>query len=224
MKGIGRNLLYWGAILEKTALMMGAWVIGIVVFITFMSGENFMEEMGKQLPSYLIMVSIIFVFANAFNNLQIYFPITVSLGSGRRQSFIAMQVMQHLVVAEYVAAVYIFFYLADTRIWNLLTGYFMGVAGIYFIWLAMGNLISAVTLRFGKAIGVIFYIAVLMTVIGIVTFGAASAGARMDLINLSGMDIKIFKAPWILLAGAVLDLCIITVFYAIVRKKNLQFM
>lgn len=223
MKGIGRNLLYWGGVLEKTAFMMGAWVMGIVVFITFMSGENFAEELGKQLPSYLLMVSIILTFVNAFNNIQIYFPITVSLGSGRKQSFIAMQVMQHLVVAEYLAAIYILFYFADTRIWNLFTGYFMGVAGTYFILLAMGNLITAATMRFGKAIGMIFYMAVLIAVIGVVTFGAVSAGGRMDMINLSGVDIKILRDPWILLAGIILDLCMILLFYAIVRKKNLQF-
>ena len=224
MKGIGRNLLYWGAILEKTALMMGVWVIGIVAFITFMSGENFMEEMGKQLPSYLIMVSIILAFVNAFNNQQIYFPLTVSLGSGRKMSFIAMQVMQHLVIAEYVAAFYIFFYFFDARIWNLLTGYLMGVAGLYFIWLAMANLIAAATMRFGKSIGMIVYIAVLIAIIGSVIIGMVSVGGSMDLIDLSGADLKILKAPWILLVGAVLDLSIITVFYAIVRKKNLQFM
>ena len=70
----------------------------------------------------------------------------------------------------------------------------------------------------------IVYIAVLMAVIGSVIIGMVSVGGSMDLIDLSGADLKILKAPWILLVGAVLDLSIITVFYTIVRKKNLQFM
>ena len=224
MKGIGRNLLFWGKTLEKMVLMMVLWIIGIVSFMTLMEGGDFWTELGNQLPTYLIMLTFLTVFVISMNGMQIYFPLTVSFGSGRRQSFVAMQVMQHVIVAELVAAVSVCSYFFNPQIWWLIGSYLMSVLGVMFVFIGMGNLIAVAYMRFGRTMGILIYSASLILIIAIGISGASirEKNNRIGFLT-SGWINSLLSSPFILLFGILFDAVLITIFYLGVRKQNLQF-
>lgn len=224
MKGIGRNLLFWGKTLEKMVLMMVLWIIGIVSFMTLAEGGDFWTELGNQLPSYLIMLTFLTVFMTSMNGIQIYFPLTVSFGSGRKQSFVAMQVIQHVIAAELVAAVSVCSYFFNPQFWWLISSYFMSVLGVLLVFMGMGNLISITYMRFGRTMGVLLYIAILILIIAIGVFGFSMTGKSIGIDFLTQGGINSFlQGPFILLFGILFDAVLIAIFYLGVRKQNLKF-
>lgn len=224
MKGIGRNLLFWGKTLEKMVLFMTLWIIGLVAFMTLMEGGSFWEVFGGQMPSYLIMLAFLSLFVSSMNGVQIYYPLTVSFGSTRKQSFVAMQLILHLIVAEYIAMICLFSYFFNAQVWQLVSRYFVSVAGAFFIILAMGNLISTTYMRYGRALGMLLYVILLILIISVCIIGFSVAGkdAGMDWMVQGRLD-ALLLSPAILALGLVLDAVIIAIFYGMIRKQNLKF-
>lgn len=222
MKGIGRNLHFWGIILHKTMLMMVATIAVMIAFFTFMEGGDFMEAYGNQVPFYLIMLAFISSFMNAMNGVNIQFPLTVSLGSTRKDSFIAMQIMQHLIMAEFLIALYAWVYFVILKK-EVAFGepYFMSAVGIVLLVLGLCHLTSAAMMRFGRTIGVIVYLISIIALIALVVGTVLSNS--FESLTLDGIIGFLFDGPWILLAGAVFDGVMIFVLYAQIKKSNLQF-
>ena len=223
MKGIGRNLRFWGVALHKVMLSMVATIAVMLVFFTLMEGGNFMEEYGKQVPFYLIMLAFISSFMNALNGMNTQFPLTLSFGSTRKDSFIAMQVMQHLIMAEYLIAFYawVYFVILERKA-AFGEPYFMSAMGIVLLVLGLCHLTSAVSLRFGRTIGVIVYIVSIIAVISVTAGIIIHCSNAESFVGIESLG-TVLNNPWIFLAGALFDGVMIAVLYAQVRKSNLQF-
>lgn len=224
MKGMGRNLLFWGKTLEKMVLMMALWVIGIVSFMTLLEGGDFWKEFGNQLPMYVIMLTFLSIFMISMNGTQIFFPLTVSFGSTRTQSFAAMEMILHLIVAEYLAAISVLSYFCNPEIWRFCSGYFLSVVGVLLVFCGMGNLIATTYMRFGRTVGIIIYIVLLILIIavGSISFMAVEESSVMVSLTQGGSD-GFLRSPFILLAGILFDAVFIVIFYLVVRKQNLKF-
>lgn len=222
MKGIGRSLRFWNETLQKMMLTMVLMVIGILAVMTFLDGGNFMEEFGKSLPPFLIMVAFLTVFMNALNGMSNYFPVTVSLGSSRKQSFIAMQIIQHMIMAELTILIYLCCHFLTSEMYRgFFVTYPMTFVGLLFLMVGAGNLISTVCLRFGRTIGLIVYIVVIILVVA----GSVGTGLAKGFdFEVSGSSLEqLLTAPWILFLGIAVDLFMMLVLYLQIRKDNLQF-
>lgn len=221
MKGIGRNLCFWNEILQKMMLTMVLTVIGILAVMTFLNGGDFMEEFGKSLPSFLMMIAFLTVFMNALNGMSNYFPMTVSLGSTRKQSYIAMQIIQHMIMAELIILIYLCSHFLTAEMYRgFFVSYPMTFVGLNFLMVGVGELISAVCIRFGRTKGLIVYVVIILVAAGGVGIGFANG---FDF-NVSGSSLKqLLSAPWILLLGIAVDLVMMLVLYLQIRKDNLQF-
>lgn len=202
-------------------LTMLLTIIGVLAVMTFLDGGNFREEFGESLPSFLIMVAFLTVFMNALNGINTYFPVTVSLGSTRKQSYIAMQIIQHLIMAELTILVYLCcHFFTAVKYGGFFVTYPLTFAGLLLLMVGAGNLVSAMCIRFGRTIGMIVYIAVIILVAGSIGIGIAG---RFDF-NVSGSRLEqLLSAPWILLLGIAVDLFTMLALYFQIRKKNLQF-
>lgn len=220
-KGIGRNLLYWGYTMQKTTLQMIAMILLIVAFSVLMDGGNFVEAFLLQLPNYLFMLAFMTVFMNSMNGLSVYFPVTVSLGSSRKQSFIAMQLVQHIQLAEYAVALYLVFFFTQPEALALAAPYKLMILGIFFALLGMGSLVGAAMTKFGRTLGTVFYIGVVIVVV-VLGVLCGTAGRNAFLL-LNGGTNGLLTGPWILAAGILFDGLMILLLYRLLRKKDLQF-
>lgn len=219
MKGIVNNLRFWGITLHKTVLAMVATIAVMLAFFTFMEGGNFLEGYGNSVPFYLIMLAFISSFSNAMNGMNIQFPLTVSFGSTRKDSFIAMQFMQHLIMMEYLIAFYawVYFVMLKKEV-PFGEPFFMSAVGIVLIVLGLCHLTSAAMVRFGRTIGVIVYlISIIALVVGTVLSNSFEAP------TLEGIIGFLFEGPWILIGGIAFDVIMMAVLYSQVKKNNLQF-
>lgn len=222
MKGIGRNLRFWGETMQKMMLYMVLTVIGMLAFMTVMDGGDFVEEFGKDLPTFLIMITFLTVFMNALNGMSTYFPVTVSLGSTRKQSYMAMQITQHGIMAELVILIYLCYNFITPEMYRgFLAPYPVTFVGLILLVLGLGDLISASCLRFGRTIGVIVYMVTIIIVVGGVV-GIGMSGV-LDLMVVGSSLQAILASPWIFLLGLLVDLIMMSVLYLQVRKSNLQF-
>lgn len=222
MKGIGRNLRFWGVHLHKMLLTMVATIAVMLAFFTIMEGGNFMESYGEQVPFYLIILTFMSAFMNALNGMTNQFPMTVSFGSTRKDSFIAMQLVQHVIMIEFLLAFYAWFYFVVFERENPFDSFFvMTAVGIVLLVLGLCNVTSAANLRFGRAIGVIVYLLCIIVIVATVV-GLALGGA-LDLLLNDSSWMDFLAKPWILLAGVLFDGAMILILYAQVRKRDLQF-
>lgn len=221
MKGIGRNLRFWNATLQKMMLTMVLTMFAILTVLTFMDGGDFKKEFGESLPPFLVMGAFLTVFMNALNGMNVFFPVTVSLGSTRRKSYIAMQIIEHMIMAELIILIYLCCYFFKEEInRGFFTTYSMTFVGLFFLMVGAGDLISAVCFRFGRTIGMIVYTAVIVLVVaGGVGTGLANG---FDFTGSGSLE-QFLAAPWILLLGIAVDLFMMPVLYFQIRKNDLQF-
>lgn len=220
-KGIGRNLLFWGFTMQKTTLQMVAMILLIVAFSVLMDGGNFVEAFLLQLPNYLFMLAFMTVFMNSMNGLCVYFPVTVSLGSSRKQSFIAMQIVQHIQLAEYAVALYLVFFFTQPEALAVVAPYKLMILGVPFVLLGLGSLIGAAMTKFGRTLGLVFYIAAV--IVAVVSGALCVMASRLQFPFLNGGTNGLLTGPWILLAGILFDGLMILLLYHLLRKKDLQF-
>lgn len=220
-KGLGRSLKYWGWILEKTMLQMISMMLLIGTLMTLMDEGNFIEGFLKMMCAYLVMLAIMTIFMNSMNTVTTYFPMTVSMGSTRKQSYIAMQVMQHLQLVQYGLLIYLAFYFADKEALTIVSPYMLSAVGMAFLLMGVGNLIATIFMRFGRAIAVVIYILIFVLLISLFVGGALAGNAGW--INAGGAFVQFLGGPWLLFIGIVADAAMIAVFYNAVGKKDLQF-
>lgn len=224
MKGLKRNLRYWLGNLEVQALTMTAVMLVMVVVMAFLEGENVIEIFWSRLSAYLILVMFIFTFSHAFSCMTNYFPLTISLGSDRKSSFIAMQLSQHLVMLELLTICL----LSMNYAWDgviresIALVITVGVAVLFFLQ-GFGTIISMVTLKFGRNVGTAVYISVLvitMLAIGI-TAGFLAAGVEAQ--DFSWQDILENVKLWLPVAAILFDAAMVVMQYRCMRKCDLQF-
>ena len=127
MKGLGRNLIYWGANLEKITMMMIVWVLFILGLMTYMEGGNFQEEMARMMPNYLSILICMSAFMNALNGVNNFFSFTISLGSTRKASFTAMQIVQHLIMLQYILLGGVIYYFIQPEVFAVLSEFILTI-------------------------------------------------------------------------------------------------
>lgn len=220
MKGMKSSLIYWGWILEKMMLTLIAGILCYLVVMVFISG-GFDEEMLKMIPQFVCMVICISAFMNVLSGVNTYFPLSVSLGSTRKASYVAMQIIQHLIMLEYLilgAAVY---FLTQKEAFLVLTEYVLTIIGAVFLLLALANLAGMVSARFGRTAGVITYLCIFVAVVAVILVGGIS-GKLDDLMFLDTLG-DFARKPYLLMIGILLDSMVIGSYYTVIKKQDLQF-
>lgn len=216
MKGLGRNLLFWGKMLEKMVLTVLGTTVLCAGLMAAMDGGDFLTEMAEMLPTYLVMMAIVVVFINSLGGMNTYFALTVSFGSNRRCSAIAMQLMQHVIVAELMAVVMLcIWYLPGSKMSELVLSYPLAFAGGALVLLALGSLTSAVYVTCGPTIGTTIYIVILLLAIG--------GGIAVFFMNLFEKYAAFLRMPWILLFGILLDVAMGYVLCKTLQRQDLRF-
>jgi len=219
MKGLGRNLKYWFTYLGKTFLIVYAMIAGIVAATTFFDGAPTIIDFFENMAAYSVMVSIILVMVYAFTNMAAIFPMTVSLGTRRKTSILAMTLVEHAVILISIVLALIFLTLASKDYIVLAIKYWPLVVGTFFFLMTMGNFVAVLSAKFGRVLGMILYIASVI---------ACSIGATMLFLRteevlgfFGGFNMGLMLAFMAL--AFVLDVLMTVLLNASVRKIELKF-
>lgn len=221
MKGLGRNIKFWIITLHKSTLsILAGWVIA-VGFVVISGDDNIWTELLDTLPSYLMLVIPIICLTHTLTYTNTYFPLTVSLGSDRKASFMGMQIVLHLIILELLLAG-LLITLPTWFEWDIATwSWFAGMALTMSCFLiGVGMLGSTISLRFGK----MAYIIVLIFIAAPVMLGTISM--MDDGISFTvtfAETAPILTKPWFLLLGIGFDGVMIAVLYRCICKADLQF-
>ena len=223
MKGLGRNLKYWFCYSLKIFLMITVMMVGIVTVTSFMDAEEFsiVTILGRS-AGYIAFSTFILIMVNAFNNISVVYPMTVSLGSTRMPSLLGMNIGQHLVsLIGFVSAI-ICAIVASPNSWSLVISFWPVILAALFAFHAFGGLIAVLSAKFGKTLGMIIYV---LTIIGACVLGgffisrfivrdSVSVGFSFDMsAGIMGLG---------LLVALVLDILFFLLLYMVVRNKNLE--
>lgn len=221
MKELKRSLIYWGWMLEKMMLTLIAGILCYLVVMAFISGGFDVKEVMEMMPQFLCMVICTSAFMNVLNGVNVYFPLAVSLGSTRKASYAAMQIMQHLIMLEYLllgAAVY---FVTQREAFFVLTEYALTIIGAVFILLALANLAGMVSAKFGRIAGVITYFCIFVAILAVIIVGVISSKLD-DMMFLDTLG-DFASKPYLLILGILLDGVVIGNYYTVMKKQDLQF-
>lgn len=171
MNGIYRNLRFWGRNYEN---MLG-WIIlslACVAVISCLLVGNPKEiaalaDIGNAslyVPMYLILIGM--------NGAATYFPFSVSMGSSRRDSFIGMVIMIHVIGLEILLLMVVLGSLSGSSLVELVPT----IAVCLFLGLFLNNLLCAVTFRFGRnAAAGVYMMTSLTVIIGVLVYHMVNA-------------------------------------------------
>lgn len=161
MKGIYRNLRFWGRNYEY----MFSWIIVMLPCIAVISclivGNPreilaVLADVGNSslyIPMFLILIGL--------NGATTYFPFSVSMGSRRRDSFIGMVIMIHVIGLELLLLTLVLGSLSGSSLSELVPT----MAICLFLGLLVNNLLCAIMFRFGRNVAVLVYMVTILTVI-----------------------------------------------------------
>lgn len=221
MKGLGRSLHYYLEAIFLNAAKMLLMVAVISFFMIILEGDNYKEAASKIVPAYLVMFVIILNFVNGINTVSISIPMTVSLGSTRRNSFWGLMVSEHALNAVLFFVIYICFYFLSGEIFtNILVPCGLTVAGCFLIMIAMGNLIGIVTFKYGRVKGMITYLISMLLFIGAVVVFALSG--PFEWLNYADGIVTFIKGPYVLILGIAADVFVGCFSYKAIQKSDLQ--
>lgn len=180
MKDLKKNLIYWGLTFEKLTLAM---IFGIVVYVlvmTLMGGGFSEEELKESLLVYTWLFILISVFINGFFAANSYFPMTISLGSTRTVSFTAMQIMQHVILVQYILLSGVAYYFLNREVFDFLATCVLSIIGGIMTLMALSNVTCIISRRFGQVAGMIVYIGSLIIVVAAVVIFIISADSENE--------------------------------------------
>ena len=214
MQGIKRNLRYWGYTMEYFVLVM----LGTLLLISVLTGlddpanlpKNTLRLIADMGFLYLFLMTCMIAFSSGG-----YMSLTLSMGSTRKDSFIGMQIMLHLIEAQLAVIVL----LANAAVGKLdafedsILYTCIVYGAIVFGSIAVGNLILASILRLGRGAGFIIYFGILLVMLlgvaGLVVFKPVELIAAL------------VKGP-VILIGIVLDGISIAICYKVVKKLEVR--
>ena len=221
MKGLKKNLIFWAVTYEKVA---GAMFLGIFVYVfmmAFVGGTISLEELKSSFLGYIWLFIGISAFVNGFSGSLSYFPQTISLGSTRRASFTGMQIMQHVIMFQYlVIGIAAYFFLDKVLLGKLVQMGFSIIGGVLLL-IALSNLVCICSVKFGRTVGVGVYIAGILAGVALVLFVIFSAdGNAEDIFNAISENCS---KPYLFLGGILADAVTMAVYYRMSLKQDLQF-
>lgn len=222
MKGLKRNLKYWLGTLEKVVLSLFFGVVMMAAFVAFISDGNFMEEFGKTLPLYLLLLMLMTSGIKIINCINSYLPLTVSMGSERKSSFVAMEIALHLTDVEILllclAAMLPQALGESGKFW-------LGIAltglTVALLIQALGSAISTVSIRFGQNVAGVVCCVLFIAFLASLGYLMATSGENGITFQLVWEDMA--GKPWIVLIGILLDGVMTWLLYRNIRRKDLQF-
>lgn len=223
MKGIYRNLRFWGRNYEY----MFGWTILCLACIPVIYGllvgnpweiPAALADTGNA-SIYIPMFIILTGMTGATN----YFPFSVCMGSSRRDSFIGMEVMIHVVGLEFLLLMVVIGSLLGSSLVELVPT----MAVILFLGLLGNNLLCAITFRFGRNAAVLVYmVTLLIGIIAVMAFYMVDAASE---VTFSQKIIEIGKMlplqAWIVIgvaAAILLDAFSIWLQWMSVRKIEVR--
>lgn len=221
MRGLKQNLIYWGRTLEWLYVAMLVGVACYALVMGFMEGGFSGQEFINSILGYCWVFVCISVLVNAFSAVNTYFPLTISMGSTRKASYTAMQIVQHLLIVQCFVIGAIAYYLLDREVFEGLARLFPAVIGSVLLLLTVSNITCICAVRFGKAMGVVAYIFCLLVVLLMVVVVIASSVGEEE-VFLGGLTAFV-KGPGLFLTGILGDCVSIGVYYHVLKKKDLQF-
>ena len=221
MKGIGKNLWFYCETIFQYAIRTIALVVVMSIVMVFMQGGDYKEAASEIVPLYLMVFVVILNFTSAMSLVTVTMPLTVSLGSTRKNSFWGLIASEHLLNVGLFLLVYICYYFLFNDLFNSLwVPFALSVIGFFMIMVSMGNLVGVISLKYGKTKGAILYVILMLVVMfSIICFIMSGV---FDWITQNATFAGLFKGPWILLLGIAIDVVIGWFSYNVIRKSDLQ--
>lgn len=178
MDGIKRNLLYWG-------YTIGQMILAIVVMVLVIGLMTEVGETGNILLAFCVAMSeygaMYMPFMMGILGMTVigYMPLTLSMGSTRRDSFTGMEIMLHLEGLLLIGIIIAADIFSGKTVNSML---FFGSAMRLAASAALCNLVGWAYLRFGKVISLILYIVlVIVGALGVSVFSILYAEGRLRL-------------------------------------------
>lgn len=223
MKGFMRNLVYWTKTYEQLAFSM---IMGIMVYFLAMScvGGNFSaEELRSLILGYIGLFLMISIFVNGFTTATSYFPMTVSLSSTRRASFVAMQIVQHVITAQYLLLGAVAYYYWQRELFYFMSDCVLTLIGVLLLLIAIANFTCVISVKCGKIAGVVTYIASLIAIlsfmVGIIASSIVNENFAGDVVD----KIREFvQKPYLFIGGLTLDAVILVIYYKVMKRSDIQ--
>lgn len=206
MDGIKRNLRYWGRMVETT---VGMLLVFIAFFSLFYTIGGDIGEAWKYIASYTPAVCMLSMCVMGFTGVNNYLPFTISMGSTRRDSFIGMEIMIHVMACQLAVLSVLAEFLQPEESKAGMTRILITCLFCIFFAAGVCNGIGAVNMKFGKIAGFVVYFT--FSIGGI--FGVVFAGG---LLGLSVTRI------WTVLAAVLLDLVAGVFCYLASRKIEVR--
>lgn len=215
MKSMKKNLVFWAMTYEKMAMAM---LMGMVVYVFMLGAMNgFSNETVRNIMVFMSFFLCLMILSNGYSGVLSYFPQSVSMGTTRKDSFIAMQIMQHVIAIQFLVMGGIAYYMVDRAEFAKLMEMGISIVGGVFILIALSNLVCSTFGKFSRNVGTALY--VLAVVAGVVV------GVLLLLSDRTGDGTvgDFFAKPYLFLGGILADILAIGIYYQIIKKQDLQF-
>lgn len=218
MRGLKQNLVYWGRTLESALAIV---LLGSAAYALMMGifGDGFTGD-GFWLSVLAYSVCMVFI-VNTFNSVNLYFPLTVSMGSTRKASYMAMQMVQHLIMLQYLLLVIIVCVLWERELFEGMLGLWQTVIGVVLLLLTVSNVTGICVVKFGKIIGTAVYIVGLFAMVLSVMWIVACEGDATGVLRKE--IVEFIKGSGFLVTGILADGAAVGVYYRVLKKKDLKF-
>lgn len=219
MKGFGRSLRYWSYILQRQFLMMVGMMTAIVAIMTFMEGGDYVAEITRIFPMYCVLLMVLTAFMNALNGSSIYFPISISLGDTRKWSCISLQLVQHLIMVEYLVIAAVVLAFTNQELISRIAESTFLIIGVVTLLIGIANIVTIINFKLGKKAAMITYFVLIFGIFACVGGLVGFFGEAFGTVVVNTLVSK----QYIGLIGIIFDLVTLIVFYNVVKKSNLQF-
>jgi len=161
MTGLKRSLIYWGRSLEKFYFLILFMSVAMVSGMSILYGG-----LGYGgVFSYIPMIFSISFLALAYTNITTSLSNIIAMGSTRRDSFLGMQIVFHLMVLQGML-------LTVIAIWIMPQAYATDkvtlckyIVALYVVSCTLGNVINIAVMRCGMNTAKIIYIGTLIVII-----------------------------------------------------------
>lgn len=223
MSGLSRNFKYWAWTLEKILLNLVLSMLGYSLIMSFLSKEDFFKASMGYILFCLCMVTFMLPIVYGISSIA-YFYQSVAMGSSRKNSFIAMQVMQHLILAEILVVFSLLYPFAESAIVEIeMVGdadslkkmVLSAMIAVALLMQVLSNLTSTICLRYGNGISIVVYL---------VTFFAV--GLVIMTVLLTSNDItwlyELLAKSYLYIGAIVADLLTIWLYYIFAKKADLR--
>lgn len=226
MKGLKKNLIYWGMSFERLAMAMLAGIAVYAVMMCFMGGNIVgegagIEDYAQALLGYLWIFAFIGIFMNGFTAALSYYPMSISLGSTRKASYVGMQIMQHVIMLQYLLIGAIGYYIFDRATFWELGKVLFTIIGVFLALIALTNVTCIFSAKFGKIAAFVVYIVSLVLIVVTVVIVVLSNQGEVEGYKL--MIQNILLKPYVFIGALAADAVTIGLYYSVVRKQDLQF-